>query len=350
MNNVLLGEPLLEFDNLHVDFLSKDGRVQAVRGATLSVRRGESLALVGESGSGKSVTARAGLGYVARPGSVVQGQVRWKGREVISAAGTTPSLEHIRGSQVALIPQDAMTALNPLLRVGGQVAEGIRKHLGASKATARARVIELFDLVGISAPERRLSQYPWELSGGMQQRVVIAMALACEPDVLIADEPTTALDVTVQSMVFDLLAKLQDELSLGMLLITHDLGVVAGNAHRIAVMYAGRVVEEGPAVEVYDEPAHPYTAGLLRSMPRIDGPRSKMESIAGNPPDMRQPPSGCAFYPRCPLAIDRCVTHTPIFSSQLRSGRKVACWRAFDPSLPEVDFSEGPSAGRVSWC
>jgi peptide/nickel transport system ATP-binding protein len=331
---------LLEVDGLEVEFLTHAGTVHAVRGVSFHVDEGETLGLVGESGSGKSVSTQAALGLVELPGRIVAGDVRWKGRSLLGKENHRYA-ESIRGRELAVVFQDPMTSLNPLFSVGMQLAEVARHHLGMNRKQAAERAVELLDLVGIAFPRQRVKQYPHELSGGMRQRVIIAMALACEPELLIADEPTTALDVTIQAQVLDLIGELQQRLGLAVLLITHDLGVVAGLCHRVQVMYAGRLVESGGAEDVFATPGHPYTAGLLRSTPRLDVVSPRLVAIDGAPPDLRHPPSGCAFHPRCPLAIDRCSTEVP--PSVAVGDRTAACFRAF-----EVEGSDHTEVEAVS--
>ena len=318
--------PLLEIEGLRVGFTTRAGVVRAVRGVSLSVTPGETLGIVGESGSGKSVTAQAAMGLVAAPGAITAGDIRWKGRSLL-AAEDRDYARAVRGREMAMVFQDAMTSLDPLFTCGQQIGEVLRRHLGYDRAEARARARELLELVGISAPERRLDQYPFELSGGMRQRVMIAMALACEPSLLIADEPTTALDVTIQAQILELLQELQTRLGLAVILITHDLGVVAGLCRRVSVMYAGSIVEEASAEALFDRPAHPYTMGLLRSTPRLDRTEARMISIDGQPPDMRDPPIGCPFAPRCPARVEACNAD-PVLS-EVGVGRRTACWRPF---------------------
>jgi peptide/nickel transport system ATP-binding protein len=320
---------LLEVDDLEVSFFTRRGVVQAVRGVSFHVDRGETLGLVGESGSGKSVTAQAILGMTELPGRITGGDIRWKGRSLIDGKKGAKYSASVRGKEIAVIFQDPMTSLNPLFTVGMQIGEVLRHHLHMNRRDADERAVELLDLVGISFPRQRVKQYPHEFSGGMRQRVMIAMALACEPELLIADEPTTALDVTIQAQILELLADLQERLGLAVVLITHDLGVVAGLCHRVQVMYAGRLVEDGPARELFNEPAHPYTAGLLRSTPRLDQVSPRLTAIEGSPPDLLRPPSGCAFHPRCPLATSRCAEEAPD-RGPVREGRTAACYRPFE--------------------
>jgi peptide/nickel transport system permease protein len=316
-------ESLLEVRDLVVHFHTRGGTVQAVRGLDLDIRRGETVGIVGESGSGKSVTAQAVMGLVNVPGVIAGGDISWKGRSLLDPAGRAYA-RRIRGKEVAIIFQDPMTSLDPLFTVGGQIGEVLRHHLDMTGAAARARTIELLTLVGITAPERRIDQYPHELSGGMRQRVMIAMALACEPELLIADEPTTALDVTIQSQILDLLASLREKLGLAIVLITHDLGVVARLCDRVVVMYGGRIVEEGRAADLFERPLHPYTAALIRSTPRLADRRERLQSIDGAPPNLLTLPAGCAFAARCPLRHAPCSKEPPLVAAD--DGRRAACW------------------------
>jgi peptide/nickel transport system permease protein len=317
-------EDLLEVRDLVVHFHTRGGTVPAVRGLDLDVRRGETVGIVGESGSGKSVTAQAVMGLVNVPGIVAGGDILWKGRSLLDPAGRAYA-RRIRGKEVAIIFQDPMTSLDPLFTVGGQIGEVLRHHLGMTGAAARARTIELLTLVGITAPERRIDQYPHELSGGMRQRAMIAMALACEPELLIADEPTTALDVTIQSQILDLLASLREKLGLAIVLITHDLGVVARLCDRVVVMYGGRIVEEGGVADLFERPLHPYTAALIRSTPRLADRRERLQSIDGAPPNLLTLPAGCAFAARCPLQHAPCHKDDPPLVAA-DDGRRAACW------------------------
>ncbi|MFM2183644.1 MAG: hypothetical protein RJB61_1938 [Actinomycetota bacterium] len=323
--------PLLEVDHLEVQFFTRRGVVQAVRGVSLTIEKGETLGVVGESGSGKSVMAQTLLGLTELPGRITGGDVRWKGQSLVHDAEST--LTRVRGREIAMIFQDPMTSLNPLLSVGQQIIEVLRRHLGMNRQQARARAIELLDLVGIANPSARVDQYPHEMSGGMRQRVLIAMALSCEPELLVADEPTTALDVTIQAQILELVADLQQRLGLAVMLITHDLGVVAGLCDRVAVMYSGKLVELASADELFANPAHPYAAGLLRSTPRLDLVTERLVSIDGAPPDLVAPPPGCPFAARCSLATDECVAEMPGLHT-LDGGRKVACWRPFEAGRP----------------
>ncbi|HEX3284795.1 MAG TPA: ABC transporter ATP-binding protein [Mycobacterium sp.] len=317
-------QPLLEIDHLRINFILRRGVVEAVRDVSLQIRPGESVALVGESGSGKSVTAMAAMGLLKLPGRIVGGDVRWKGKTLLGPAGRD-QLREVRGKELAIVFQDPMTSLNPTFTVGVQIVEVLRRHLGMSRKQGRARAAELLDLVGISSPLRRLDQHPHEFSGGMRQRALIAMALACEPKMLIADEPTTALDVTIQAQILELVAEIQQRLDLAVLLITHDLGVVAGLCQRVAVMYAGKIVESGPIDDMFADAKHPYTQGLLASTPRLDSVERRLTGIPGAPPSMVTPPPGCAFVSRCAHAMPTCSVNEP---KLVESGgeRKVACW------------------------
>jgi peptide/nickel transport system permease protein len=333
-------QSLLVVRDLVVHFHTRSGTVQAVRGLDLEIRRGETVGIVGESGSGKSVTAQAVMGLVNVPGVIAHGDIVWKGRSLLDRAGRSYA-RNIRGKEVAIIFQDPMTSLNPLFTVGMQIGEVLRHHLGMAAAAARARTIELLSLVGITAPERRIDQYPHELSGGMRQRVMIAMALACEPELLIADEPTTALDVTIQSQILDLLISLQEKLGLAIILITHDLGVVARLCDRVAVMYGGRIVEEGAATALFERPLHPYTSGLIRSTPRLADRKERLESIDGTPPDLQSPPSGCSFAARCAWVSETCTQSDPPLSATA-DGRTAACWLV----QPRLDACAPNGPGR----
>ncbi|HKN49819.1 MAG TPA: ABC transporter ATP-binding protein, partial [Actinomycetota bacterium] len=306
-----MAAPVLEVKDLHVTFASPDGAVQAVRGLDLMVSEGESLGIVGESGSGKSVSMLAVMGLLPR-NATVTGSVRFRGEELLGRPD--PELRRLRGGKLAMIFQDPMTSLNPVLSVGFQIAEAIEAHHpGTDRKAAMARAAELLDLVGIPNAAARARQYPHEFSGGMRQRAMIAMAIANDPDVLVADEPTTALDVTIQAQILGVLERAQEATGAAILLITHDLGVVAGVADRIVVMYAGRAVETGGIYNVFGHPRHPYTLGLLASLPRLDDRgRERLVPIPGSPPSMVHPPPACAFHPRCPFAREMCREETPL--------------------------------------
>jgi oligopeptide/dipeptide ABC transporter ATP-binding protein len=304
-------EALLAVRDLRVLFGTEDGVVEAVDGVSFSVDRGETLAIVGESGSGKSVTSLAVMGLIPQPpGRITDGEVLLDGRDLLKLP--EEEMRKVRGNDVAMIFQDPMTALNPVFTVGSQLREPLRHHQDMSKDQASRRAAELLRQVGIGDGDRRLDDYPHQFSGGQRQRVMIAMALACNPEVLIADEPTTALDVTVQAQILDLMQQLQKDFGSGIILITHDLGIVARIADRVAVMYAGRMVEQGTADEIFDSPNHPYTIGLLDSIPRLDGSRGeRLIPIQGSPPSLIEKPSGCAFHPRCRFRREECSSIEP---------------------------------------
>jgi peptide/nickel transport system ATP-binding protein len=314
------GPPVLVVDDLRTEIRTPRGGVQAVDGVSFTLARGQTLGIVGESGSGKSVLGRTIMGlYTDGPRMAVSGRVLIAGKDVhsLSAAG----LRQLWGGDVGMVFQDPMTALNPVKKVGVHLTESLRKHRGMSRQQAKDHATELLSLVGIPEPRRRLEQYPHELSGGMRQRVVIAMALANEPALLIADEPTTALDVTVQKQILDLLGRLQDELGMGLVLISHNLGVVAGRADRVAVMYAGRIVETADAATLFDAPHHPYTEALLEAIPRLhEPPHARLAAIDGAPPDMVAPPVGCRFAPRCRYAQDDCRQVPPTLDRAVPAG------------------------------
>ncbi len=320
------GERLLEIRDLTVGFPTRDGTVLGVDRLTLNVGSHERLGVVGESGSGKSVMGLAILGMVLPPGRFVGGSVRWKGQDMLDPAVAN----RVRGREVAMIFQDPMVSLNPLKTVGAQLRELLRRRAGLRGSDVRARSVELLDMVGIANPRERLKAYAFELSGGMRQRVMIATALACEPELLIADEPTTGLDVTIQDQVLTLLHDLSTELGVSVLMITHDLGVVAQFCDRVQVMYAGRIIERAPIADMFARPQHPYSLGLLQSVPRVDRHSEALEGIPGEPLDRAQPPAGCAFEPRCPEAHDRCGQSAPELK-RLDDRRWVACFARRDP-------------------
>ncbi|PZX38750.1 oligopeptide transport system ATP-binding protein [Streptomyces sp. DvalAA-21] len=314
---------LLEVRDLHVEFHTREGVAKAVNGVNYSVDAGETLAVLGESGSGKSVTAQAIMGILDMPpGKISGGEIVFKDRDLLKLR--TEERRRIRGQEMAMIFQDALSSLNPVLSVGEQLGEMFVVHRGMSRSDAKVKAIELMDRVRIPAARERVGNFPHQFSGGMRQRIMIAMALALEPDLIIADEPTTALDVTVQAQVMDLLAELQREFNMGLILITHDLGVVADVADKIAVMYAGRIVETSPVHDIYRAPAHPYTKGLLRSIPRLDQKGQELYAIKGLPPNLLHIPPGCAFHPRCPMAQPVCRTDVPPLYT-VDENRRSAC-------------------------
>ena len=314
-------EILLDVDNLHVEFRTDAGTVRAVNGLTYTVDAGETVAILGESGSGKSVSEQAVMQIIdSPPGLISDGSVKYRGRELLGLSDR--EMRKVRGENISMVFQDALTALNPVFSVGWQIGEMFRKHRGLSKKAAQQKAIELMERVKIPDARTRVGAYPHEFSGGMRQRIMIAVAIALDPDVLIADEPTTALDVTVQAQIMELLADLQTETGMGLILITHDLGVVAEVADRVVVMYAGREVEKGEINELFAQPRHPYTAGLMHSIPRPDQHLGRLEPIQGSPPDLLRIPSGCAFNPRCPHAQDRCRSESPAIRSIVGPGER----------------------------
>jgi oligopeptide/dipeptide ABC transporter ATP-binding protein len=314
--------------SLSTQFHTAAGVVRAVDAVSWDVHEGETVALVGESGCGKSVSALSVMRLVAQPaGHIVGGQVLFKGRDLLKLS--EEEMRHVRGREIAMIFQEPMTSLNPVLTIGRQLTEGLEIHLGLNPAGARGRATELLGLVGIPDPARRLRQYPHQFSGGMRQRMMIAMAVACNPALVLADEPTTALDVTIQAQILELMKDLSRRLGVAMLIITHNLGVVARYADRVNVMYAGRIIERGTARELYANPRHPYTLGLLGSVPRLDEPRrERLTPIEGQPPDLTHLPPGCAFAPRCRFRVERCLSEAPPLRPVGSNGHVAACWEA----------------------
>lgn len=313
---------LLEIDNLKTSFFTRDGEVHAVRGVTFSVRRGEVVGIVGESGCGKSVTCKSVINLLGRHGRIVGGHIRFQGEDL--ARKTPEQMRHLRGSEIAMIFQDPMTALNPVLSIGRQMSEILIRHQRLSKKAAKKKAVAMLGQVGISQPEKRYDQYPHEFSGGMRQRVMIAIALSCHPSLLIADEPTTALDVTIQAQILRLLKQLQQQTDTAILLITHDLGVVAQVCSRVVVMYGGLVMEQGSVEAIFYRPSHPYTRGLLASLPRPDGSEERLSPIEGSPPGLLNPPAGCPFAARCPQRMDVCDKAAP--KHTFADGHEVSCW------------------------
>jgi peptide/nickel transport system ATP-binding protein len=318
--------PLLAVDDLRTHFFTSDGTVRALDGVSFAIASGETLGIVGESGCGKSVTALSVLRLLPRRGaSVAAGRVLFEDRDLLSLSEA--EMRKIRGNRIAMIFQEPMTSLNPVHTIGAQIAEAVRIHQNLSPAAARARAAEMLRLVHIPDAPRRLADYPHQFSGGMRQRAMIAMALACNPKLLIADEPTTALDVTIQAQILRLMLELKERIGAAVMLITHDLGVVAETCQRVIVMYAGRTVEEAPVLELFDRPAHPYTRGLLASIPHRSAVGHRLAEIPGTVPSLREPILGCAFAARCPIAIDRCRSEAPPMLA-LSSGHRAACFRA----------------------
>ena len=319
------GETLLEVKDLKISFSTYAGEVQAIRGVSFDLRRGETLAIVGESGSGKSVTARSIMRLNPEANTIVNGgEIHFDGRDILTLS--EKQMQSVRGQRIAMVFQDPMTSLDPTMRIERQITESLKKHLGMSGSRAKERAVELLKLVGIPSPEARLRQYPHQFSGGMRQRVVIAIALSCEPEILIADEPTTALDVTIQAQILELFRELQERIGTSIILITHDLGVVASTAHRVAVMYGGKIIETGTLRDIFYNPQMPYTWGLLASIPLPTADRSlELIPIPGSPPSALDPPTGCPFTARCPYAMRICAEEMPEFT-RFSDEHRAACW------------------------
>jgi peptide/nickel transport system ATP-binding protein len=330
--------PILQVKDLRTQFLTDGGIVTAVDGVSFDLYPGESLGIVGESGSGKSVTALSILRLVPDPGRVVSGQVLFHNQDLLQLSGD--EIRDIRGKDIAMIFQDPQSSLNPVLRTGFQIDEAMLAHGKVSKKQARERTVELLRRVRIPAPESRVKDFPHQLSGGMRQRAMIAMGLSNAPSILIADEPTTALDVTVQAQILELLGDLNRELGTAIVMITHNMGVVAGLCSRVLVMYAGQIVEQGPVEQIFDSPQHPYTWSLLRSIPRVDAVRhERLRSIEGLAPDLLHPPSGCRFHPRCPFRIEKCFTDEPPLV-EVAPGQLASCWVTMDRARKEMGADE----------
>lgn len=326
-------EVLLEMKDLAISFYNKSGEIEAVRGISYTLHKGEVLGIVGESGSGKSVSSHGILRLTPDTGKVKRGEILFHGKDILKMS--KKELRELRGNKIAMIFQDPMTSLDPLFTVEYQLNESLKKHTNLDKAARKTRMIELLKLVGINQPERRIKQYPYEFSGGMRQRVMIAMALACDPELLIADEPTTALDVTIQAQIVELLKELKDKLGMAIIFITHDLGVVSDICDKIIVMYAGKIVEEGMSRQIFYERRHPYTVGLLESVPRLESDANeKLKPIKGNPPDMSSIKPGCSFAPRCSCAMQICVKEEPP-QCELDETHKISCWQVVKEALQD---------------
>ncbi len=328
---------LLQVTDLHTSFFTPAGEVKAVNGLSFSLDEGKVLGIVGESGSGKSVTAYSVLQILASSGKIVSGSIKYRGEELVGASKET--MGKIRGNKISIIFQDPMTSLNPVFTIGNQLMEAIMLHTDRNKEQAKERAIEMLRLVGVNEPEKRIKQYPHEFSGGMRQRVMIAMALACEPDILIADEPTTALDVTIQAQILDLIKDLQKQLGMSVILITHDLGVVAEMCDEVIVMYAGEVCERGTADEIFYNPKHEYTKGLMRSIPTVSDEDRRLEPIGGTPVDLLNMPDGCPFAPRCDRAMKVCLSHKAK-EIGINENHAASCWYNFKDAIAEGRMTE----------
>ena len=320
---------LLEVSGLKTYFYTQEGTVKAVDGVSFYIRRGETLGVVGESGCGKSVTSLSVMRLIPKQvGKIEEGRVLFENEDLLKKSESY--MRSVRGNHISMIFQEPMTSLNPVMTVGEQVAEVVRLHQNLSRRSAVAKTVEMFDLVGIPHPVSRIRSYPFQLSGGLRQRVMIAMALSCNPQLLIADEPTTALDVTIQAQILELMKGLKREIGTAIMFITHDLGVIAEMAERVIVMYGGKIVEQAEVIPLFEDPLHPYTRGLLNSLPRIDEPKERLQVIPGNVPDLAFAPKGCKFHPRCDKAMDRCRTEEPPLVN-LADGRSVSCWLVSGP-------------------
>jgi len=333
-----MSKNILEVKDLKTSFYTHLGEVQAVRGVSFNVGKGQILGIVGESGSGKSVTSLSVMRLLQFPGKIKSGEILFQGEDL--AKKPEKEMLGVRGDKIAMIFQDPMTSLNPVYTIGNQIMEGLKLHRGLNKTEAKQEAIKMLHMVGIPAPEERVDNYPHEFSGGMRQRAMIAIALACEPDLLIADEPTTALDVTIQAQILELLRDLKDKVETSIILITHDLGVVADLCSRVVVMYGGLVMEEGEIDDIFYQPRHPYTMGLLKSIPRLDiESDEKLVPIPGSPPDLLKPPAGCPFYSRCPYTMKICIDEFPEYTYE-QNGHRSACWLNH-PDAPKIEVSTG---------
>lgn len=330
-------ENLLKVRDLHTSFFTDAGEVKAVNGVSFNLEPGKVLGIVGESGSGKSVTSYSIMQILAPTGKIVSGSIQYKGEELVGAS--EEKMREIRGNKISIIFQDPMTSMNPTITVGHQIEEAILLHTGRNKEEAKARAIEMLRLCNVNEPEKRVNQYPHELSGGMRQRAMIAMALACEPDILIADEPTTALDVTIQAQILELMKNLQKELGMAIIMITHDLGVVAQLCDEVIVMYAGGICEQGTADEIFYNPKHEYTKGLIRSIPTVDSKGERLQPITGTPIDLLNMPKGCPFAPRCDAAMKVCITDKPC-RLKINDDHMSTCWKCVQEAIEDNTFNE----------
>ncbi len=338
-----MSEKILQVKNIKTSFYTHVGEVQAVRGVSFDINKGEALGIVGESGSGKSVTSMSVMRLLQYPGKTKEGEILFKGKNLLNKSDK--DMREVRGNEIAMIFQDPMTSLNPVYTIGDQIMEAIIEHQKVSKQEARTKAVDMLKLVGIPDPDMRVDNYPHEFSGGMRQRAMIAIALSCEPDLLIADEPTTALDVTIQAQILELMKELKDKINTSIILITHDLGVVADVCSRIVVMYGGLIMEEGTAEQIFYDPKHPYTMGLLKSVPRLDlAEKQKLIPIEGTPPDLVKPPSGCPFSARCDYAMKLCMEQVPpYFSAEV--GHRSMCWLMHEDA-PKVEVDTGVVRGN----
>lgn len=342
-----MNEILLKVENLRTSFFTHVGEVKAIRGISFFVNKGEAIGIVGESGSGKSVTSLSIMRLLQYPGKVTGGSINFKGEEILEK--TEKEMRDIRGNEIAMIFQDPMTSLNPVFTVGNQIVESLRKHQKLSKEEAKKKSVEILRMVGIPDPEKRVDNYPYEFSGGMRQRAMIAIALSCQPDLLIADEPTTALDVTIQAQILDLMKSLNKKMNMSTILITHDLGVVADVCSRIIVMYGGLIMEEGKKEDIFYDPRHPYTMGLLNSIPKINNEeKQRLVPITGTPPDLLKPPTGCPFYARCKYAMVICKTEQPPYF-EIKEGHRAMCWMLHPEAPTNADY-EAQQGGIRSEC
>jgi len=340
----MMNDKILEVKDLRTSFFTHVGEVKAIRGVSFSLNKGEAIGIVGESGSGKSVTSMSIMKLLQYPGQIVGGEITFKGQDIVNMSDKM--MQTIRGNEIAMIFQDPMTSLNPVYTIGNQIIEAITRHQRLSKKEAKEKAIEMLKLVGIPSPEKRVKNYPHEFSGGMRQRAMIAMALSCEPSLLIADEPTTALDVTIQAQILELMKDLKDKINTSIILITHDLGVVADVCSRIIVMYGGMIMEEGTIKDIFYHPKHPYTMGLLKSIPRLDlGEKRRLVPIVGTPPDLLKPPKGCPFAARCPYAMKVCLEQMPEYT-HVDEKHRAMCWLLHEDS-PNVKIDTGVQRGIV---